>query len=94
MQNFELFVHMPLKFSEIIWIRIGQVIWLWNDMIFFKQLGHTHTHTHTHIYIYIYIGWPRKNRTHIFLTEIHKFNSSLFFFSGYEVDSVHEKLGP
>ena len=25
---------------------------------------------------------------YIFLTEIHKFNSSLFFFSGYEVDSV------
>ena len=45
-------------------------------------------------YIYIYIGWPQKNRTHIFLTEIHKFNSSLFFISGYEVDSVHEKLGP
>ena len=41
-------------------------------------------------------GWPKqkKNRTHIFLSEIHKFNSSLFFFSGYEVDSVHEKLGP
>ena len=39
-------------------------------------------------------GWPKKNRTHIFLTEIHKFNTSLFFFSGYEVDSVHEKLGP
>ena len=37
---------------------------------------------------------PKKNRTHIFLTEIHKFSSSLFFFSGYEVDSVHEKLGP
>ena len=35
-----------------------------------------------------------KNRMHIFLTEILKFNSSLFFFSGYEVDSVHEKLGP
>ena len=30
----------------------------------------------------------------IFFTEIHKFDSSLFFFSGYEVDSVHEKLGP
>ena len=26
------------------------------------------------------------------MTEIHKFNSSLFFFPGYEVDSVHEKL--
>ena len=36
----------------------------------------------------------KKNSTHIFLTEIHKFNSSLFFFSGYEVDPVHEKLGP
>ena len=36
----------------------------------------------------------KKNRTHIFLTEIHKFNSSLFFFSGYKVDSVQEKLGP
>ena len=36
----------------------------------------------------------QKNRTYIFLTEIHKFNSSLFFFSGYEVDSVHEKLRP
>ena len=34
---------------------------------------------------------PKKN---IFLTDIHKFNSSLFFFSRYEVDSVHEKLGP
>ena len=44
-----------------------------------------------------YTGWPKKkkkNRTHIFLTEIHKFISSLFFFSRYEVDSVHEKLGP
>ena len=30
----------------------------------------------------------------MFLTEIHKFNSSRFFFSGYEVDSVHEKLEP
>ena len=38
-------------------------------------------------------GWQKKNRTHVFLTEIHEFNSSLFFFSGYEVDSVHEKLG-
>ena len=53
-----------------------------------------------YIYIYIYIytqGDPphqKKKQTHIFLTEIHKFNSSLFFFSGYEVDSVHEKLGP
>ena len=45
-------------------------------------------------YIYIYIQGDPKNRTHIFLTEIHKFNSNLFFFSGYEVDSVHEKLGP
>ena len=36
----------------------------------------------------------QKNRTNIFLTEIHKFTSSLFFFSGYEVDSVHQKLGP
>ena len=36
----------------------------------------------------------KKKRTHIFLTEIHKFNSTLFFFSGYEVDSLHEKLGP
>ena len=35
---------------------------------------------------------PKKNRTHIFLTEIHKFNCSLFFFSEYEVDSVQEKL--
>ena len=45
---------------------------------------------------YICTGWPKtkQNRTHIFLTEIHEFNSSLFFFSGYEVDSVHEKLGP
>ena len=34
-------------------------------------------------------GDPKKISTHIFLTEIHKFNSSLFFFSGYEVDSVH-----
>ena len=36
----------------------------------------------------------KQNRTHMFLTEIHKFNSSLSFFSGYEVDFVHEKLGP
>ena len=36
----------------------------------------------------------KKNRTHIFLTEIHKFNSSLFSLPGYEVDSVQEKLGP
>ena len=36
----------------------------------------------------------KKNRTHIFLTEIHKFNPNFFFFSQYEVDSVHEKLGP
>ena len=28
------------------------------------------------------------------MTEIHKSNSSLFFFSGYEVDSVHETLEP
>ena len=59
---------------------------------------HTHTHPHTHIYIYIYIyilGDPKqKSRIHIFLNEIHKFNASFFFFSGYEVDSVHEKLGP
>ena len=36
-----------------------------------------------YIYIYIYIERERetpKNRTHIFLTEIHIFNSSLFFF--------------
>ena len=47
------------------------------------------------IYIYIYIyKVTKKNRTHIFLIEIHKFYSSLFYFSGYEVDSVHEKLGP
>ena len=39
-------------------------------------------------------GEPKKNRTHTILTGIHKFNSRLFFFSGYEVDSVHEKLGP
>ena len=32
----------------------------------------------------------KQTRNHIFLTEIHKFNSRLFFFSGYEVDSVHE----
>ena len=32
--------------------------------------------------IYIH-GDKKKTRTHIFLTEIHKFNSSLFFFSGY-----------
>ena len=38
-------------------------------------------------------GGPNKKRNPIFLTEIHKFNSSLFFYSGYEVDSVHEKLG-
>ena len=38
-------------------------------------------------------GDPKKTEL-IFLTEIHKFYSSLFFFSGYEVDSVHEKLGP
>ena len=37
---------------------------------------------------------PNKNRTHIFLSEIHKFNSSSFVFSGYEVDSVHERLEP
>ena len=37
---------------------------------------------------------PQKIRTHIFLTEIHNIHNSLFFFSGYEVDSVHEKLGP
>ena len=38
--------------------------------------------TPTHIYtlIYIYRVTPPKNRSHIFLTEIHKFNSSLFFF--------------
>ena len=36
----------------------------------------------------------QKNRTHIFLSEIHKFNSSSFVFSGYEVDSVHEILEP
>ena len=35
---------------------------------------------------------PPKNGTHIFLTEIHKFNFSLFFLSGYEVDSVHDKI--
>ena len=36
-----------------------------------------------------------KNRCYIFLTEIHEFNSSLFFFfSVYEVDSVQEILGP
>ena len=35
----------------------------------------------------------KKKRSHIFLTEIHKSNSSLFFFfPGYEVDSVHEKM--
>ena len=31
----------------------------------------------------IIIQGDPKNGTHIFLTEIHKFNSSLFFFSGY-----------
>ena len=36
----------------------------------------------------------QKNKTHIFLSEIHKFNSSSFVFSGYEVDSVHERLKP
>ena len=54
------------------------------------------------VYIYIYTHkmtppkkkTKNKNRTHIFLTEMHKFNSSLFFFSGYEVESEHEKLGP
>ena len=47
------------------------------------------------VYIYIYIHRvTQKNRTLIFLTEIIKFNSSLFYFSGYEVDSLHEKLGP
>ena len=40
--------------------------------------------------LYVYIGWAKKkktpknkktkNRTHTFLTEIHKWNSSLFFF--------------
>ena len=39
-------------------------------------------------------GDQKKNRTPIFLTEIHRFNSSLFFFSGYEVESAQEKLGP
>ena len=34
----------------------------------------------------------QKNRTHIFLTEIHEFNSSHLFFSGYEVDSVYNSI--
>ena len=51
--------------------------------------------TQPYIYIYIYSDPPPPKKVdHIFLTEIHKFNSSLFFFSAYEVDSVHEKLGP
>ena len=62
---------------------------------------------YTHIRLSRYLGSPRVKyfqrsyiqddpnikRTHISLTEIHKFSSRLFFFSGYEVDSVHEKLG-
>ena len=51
--------------------------------------------------IYIYRVTPPKKKTEpiYFLTEIHKFNSSLFFFTGYEVDSVQKKkkkkkLGP
>ena len=36
--NFELFVHMPLKF-EITWTRIGQVIRLQNDINFSKTLS-------------------------------------------------------
>ena len=35
MYDFELFLHMLLKF-EIIWTRIGQVIRLWNDIEFFE----------------------------------------------------------
>ena len=36
------------------------------------------------LYIYMYIqGDTKNNRTHIFLTEIHKFNSSYFFFHNF-----------
>ena len=33
-----------------------------------------------------------KKKTQILLSEIHKFHSSSLVFSGYEVDSVHERL--
>ena len=44
-------------------------------------------------HISIYKVTKKKDRTQIFLTEIHKSNSSLYFFFK-EVDSVQEKLGP
>ena len=99
----EFFQQSPLWSTHIFPLRllgldiIGQKIINSYDTIiwtFLPTLVYTHTHTLIYIYIYIYTVTPPKNRTQIFLTDIHKSNCSLFFFSGYEVDSVREKLGP